>query len=82
MTAASRRCGRRLCVSPQKFPPADRFRLDLAGIEPEARYLVTITDDALRQTQAVLDGEALCCYDVSIPVPHASAVLEYRKCED
>ena len=44
--------------------------------------MVTVTDEALRQTRTVLDGAALRCYEVTIPAPHASAVLEYRKYED
>lgn len=58
----------------------DSFVLALHVIDPAAAYTVSVTDEAYQTTTAVVSGSVLIDgYTVTLPTPHSSAIIEYKK---
>ena len=55
------------------------FTLALRGIDPAARYAVTVTDERLTARGEEMSGKALTRLTVSCPAPRESVVVEYRR---
>lgn len=56
----------------------DTFTASLYAIDPAATYAIRLTDEDMKVTEAVLDGEALAGYVFYAPARRYSFLLEYR----
>lgn len=62
-------------------PQAD-FTVRLGAVDKTARYIVTLTDEAMESRTIEADGQTLAeGYVLTIPQPRGSLVLEYAKAE-